>query len=167
MVTIRRVMEMPMVAVTMEVTAHVRAFTRNARPTGNSDYGQRGQNNYRPRYSNDGEYHSRSNNGGGYQPRGGYQQPRENRWGKSRYGQNEGGYQPRGNQGNYRPRYNNNMGNDFENEGGYQPRQQGGYQQNRGGYAPRGGQQGGFRPRLGTRWWQCLWRPSAAASWKL
>ena len=123
-------------------------FTRNARPTGNSDYGQRGQNNYRPRYSNDGEYHSRSNNGGGYQPRGGYQQPRENRWGKSRYGQNEGGYQPRGNQGNYRPRYNNNMGNDFENEGGYQPRQQGGYQQNRGGYAPRGGQQGGFRPRF-------------------
>lgn len=104
-------------------------FTRNARPTGNSDYGQRGQNNYRPRYSNDGEYHSRSNNGGGYQPRGGYQQPR-------------------GNQGNYRPRYNNNMGNDFENEGGYQPRQQGGYQQNRGGYAPRGGQQGGFRPRF-------------------
>lgn len=96
-------------------------FTRNARPTGNSDYGQRGQNNYRPRYSNDGEYHSRSNNGGGYQPRGGYQQPRENRWGKSRYGQNEGGYQPR---------------------------QQGGYQQNRGGYAPRGGQQGGFRPRF-------------------
>lgn len=96
-------------------------FTRNARPTGNSDYGQRGQNNYRPRYSNDGEYHSRSNNGGGYQPRGGYQQPRENRWGKSRYGQNEDGYQPR---------------------------QQGGYQQNRGGYAPRGGQQGGFRPRF-------------------
>ena len=96
-------------------------FTRNARPTGNSDYGQRAQNNYRPRYSNDGEYHSRSNNGGGYQPRGGYQQPRENRWGKSRYGQNEGGYQPR---------------------------QQGGYQQNRGGYAPRGGQQGGFRPRF-------------------
>ena len=96
-------------------------FTRNARPTGNSDYGQRGQNNYRPRYSNDGEYHSRSNNGGGYQLRGGYQQPRENRWGKSRYGQNEGGYQPR---------------------------QQGGYQQNRGGYAPRGGQQGGFRPRF-------------------
>lgn len=103
-------------------------FTRNARPTGNSDYGQRGQNNYRPRYSNDGEYHSRSNNGGGYQPRGGYQQPRENRWGKSRYGQNEGGYAPRGGQqGGFRPRF---QGQGGGNAYGGRP------QQRRGNYDP-------------------------------
>ncbi len=58
---------------------------------------------------------------------------------------NGGGYQPR-QQGGYRPRYNNNG-----EEDGYQPRQQGGYRPRynnngeEGGYQPR--QQGGYRPR--------------------
>lgn len=110
-------------------------FTRNARPAGTGEYVQRGNGNYRPRYGNDGDYQQRQNNGG-YQSRG-YQQ-RENRWGKSRYGQNEEGYRPRYNQGNQ----------NYNAEGGYQPRPQGGYQGNRNGaYSQRGGQ-GGYRPRF-------------------
>ena len=115
-------------------------INRSFRQAGSSDYGnqrpygaQRQAGEYRPRYNAEGGYQpSRRQDGrdGGYQPRNGYQardgyQPRENRWGKSRYGQNGGeggGYQPRGGQN------------------GYQPRRQGG------GYQPRGGQ-GGFRPR--------------------
>ncbi len=92
------------------------------------EYGQsRGGYQQRPRYQQGG-YQPRQ---GGYQSRGGYQQ---------------GGYQqrPRYNNPNYRPRYNQEGGE----EGGYQPRQ-GGYQQ-RGGYQPRGGyQQGGYQPRQG------------------
>ncbi len=145
---------------------------------------------YRPRYNNNDSYRSnsdgyRSNNdgyprrqssggyqqrqGGGYNRQGGYQ-PRENRWGKQRYG-NQDRYN---NEGGYRPRYNNNDGyspregayrsndgyspreggyrsNDAYSprEGGYQPRQ-GGYQ-NRGGYNQRGGygQRGSFGGQRG------------------
>ena len=97
---------------------------------------------------------------GGYQPRqqGGYQQ----RQGGYQQRQ-QGGYQQR-QQGGYRPRYNQQQGddqqkngyqsqqNDYQSQqggyqprqqGGYQPRQQGGYGQQRGGY----GQQGGYRQR--------------------
>ena len=91
------------------------------------EYGQ-SRGGYRPRYQQGG-YQPRQ---GGYQPRGGYQQ---------------GGYQqrPRYNNPNYRPRYNQEGGE----EGGYQPRQ-GGYQPRQGGYQPRGGyQQGGYQPRQG------------------
>ena len=104
---------------------------------------------------------------GGYQPRqqGGYQQ----RQGGYQQRQ-QGGYQQR-QQGGYRPRYNQQQGddqqqngyksqqNDYQSQqggyqprqqGGYQPRQQGGYGQQRGGYGQqRGGygQQGGYRQR--------------------
>lgn len=133
-------------------------FTRNARPAGSSDYSQRGSGNYRPRYNNNdgGDYQPRQNNGG-YQQRSGYQQ-RDNRWSKSRYGQNEGGYRPRYNsnqggqdfntEGGYQPRRQEG-GYQSRQDGGYQPRQQGGYQgANRNGYQQRGGQGGGYRPRF-------------------
>ena len=92
---------------------------------------------------------------GGYQPRqqGGYQQ----RQGGYQQRQ-QGGYQQR-QQGGYRPRYNQQQGddqqqngyksqqNDYQSQqGGYQPRQQGGYQpRQQGGYQPR--QQGGYGQR--------------------
>jgi len=86
------------------------------------------QRQYRPRYN--------SNEGQGYQQRGGYQ-PRQQ--GGYRQNYNQGGYQPR-QQGGYRQNFNQN------GEGGYQPRQQGGYQpRQQGGYQPR--QQGGYQPR--------------------
>ena len=94
---------------------------------------------------------------GGYQPRqqGGYQQ----RQGGYQQRQ-QGGYQQR-QQGGYRPRYNQQQGddqqqngyksqqNDYQSQqGGYQPRQQGGYQpRQRGGYQPR--QQGGYGQQRG------------------
>ena len=76
----------------------------------------------------EGGYQSR-----GYQPRGGYQQPRG--------GYQQGGYQQRP---QYRPQYNGEGENPEENMGGYQQRggyqqQRGGYQQQRGGYQQRGG----------------------------
>ena len=104
---------------------------------------------------------SGSSSNGGYQPRqGGYQQR------QGGYQQRQGGYQQRPQQG-YRPRYNNQEGDDkqqggyqqrgdhprhggHQRQGGYQQRggyQQGGYQQ-RSGYQQRGGyQQGGYRQR--------------------
>ena len=94
---------------------------------------------------------------GGYQPRqqGGYQQ----RQGVYQQRQ-QGGYQQR-QQGGYRPRYNQQQGddqqqngyksqqNDYQSQqGGYQPRQQGGYQpRQQGGYQPR--QQGGYGQQRG------------------
>lgn len=120
-------------------------FTRNPRPAGTGEYGQRGNSNYRPRYGNDGDYPQRQNNGG-YQSRG--YQPRENRWGKSRYGQNDEGYRPRYNQGNQN--YDADGGYQSpRREGGYQPRPQGGYQggNRNGAYSQRGGQ-GGYRPHF-------------------
>ena len=94
---------------------------------------------------------------GGYQPRqqGGYQQ----RQGGYQQRQ-QGGYQQR-QQGGYRPRYNQQQGddqqqngyksqqNDYQSQqGGYQPRQQGGYQpRQQGGYQPR--QQGGYGQQRG------------------
>ena len=94
---------------------------------------------------------------GGYQPRqqGGYQQ----RQGGYQQRQ-QGGYQKR-QQSGYRPRYNQQQGddqqkngyqsqqNDYQSQqGGYQPRQQGGYQpRQQGGYQPR--QQGGYGQQRG------------------
>ena len=94
---------------------------------------------------------------GGYQPRqqGGYQQ----RQGGYQQRQ-QGGYQQR-QQSGYRPRYNQQQGddqqkngyqsqqNDYQSQqGGYQPRQQGGYQpRQQGGYQPR--QQGGYGQQRG------------------
>ena len=79
----------------------------------------------RPRYNSyNQEGKSFEGQQGGYQPRQGGYQPRQ-----------QGGYQPR-QQGGYQPRQ----------QGGYQPRQQGGYQpRQQGGYQPR--QQGGYQPR--------------------
>ena len=115
----------------------------------NSGYQQR-QGGYQPRQQ--GGYQQRQ---GGYQQRqqGGYQQ----RQGGYQQRQ-QGGYQQR-QQGGYRPRYNQQQGddqqqngyksqqNDYQSQqGGYQPRQQGGYQpRQQGGYQPR--QQGGYQPR--------------------
>ena len=114
----------------------------------NSSYQQR-QGGYQPRQQ--GGYQQRQ---GGYQQRqqGGYQQ----RQGGYQQRQ-QGGYQQR-QQGGYRPRYNQQQGddqqkngyqsqqNDYQSQqGGYQPRQQGGYQQ-RGGY---GQQRGGYGQQRG------------------
>ncbi len=117
----------------------------------NSGYQQR-QGGYQPRQQ--GGYQQRQ---GGYQPRqqGGYQQ----RQGGYQQRQ-QGGYQQR-QQGGYRPRYNQQQGddqqqngyksqqNDYQSQqGGYQPRQQGGYQpRQQGGYQPR--QQGGYGQQRG------------------
>lgn len=114
-----------------------------------SQYGQRPQTGYRPRYNaNQGE--------GGYQPRQSQYGQRPQTGYRPRYNANqgEGGYQPRLSQygqrpqTGYRPRYNANQG-----EGGYQPRQQGyqrgGYQRNQYGQPRQGGynRQGGYRQR--------------------
>ena len=117
----------------------------------NSSYQQR-QGGYQPRQQ--GGYQQRQ---GGYQQRqqGGYQQ----RQGGYQQRQ-QGGYQQR-QQGGYRPRYNQQQGddqqkngyqsqqNDYQSQqGGYQPRQQGGYQpRQQGGYQPR--QQGGYGQQRG------------------
>ena len=117
----------------------------------NSGYQQR-QGGYQPRQQ--GGYQQRQ---GGYQQRqqGGYQQ----RQGGYQQRQ-QGGYQQR-QQGGYRPRYNQQQGddqqqngyksqqNDYQSQqGGYQPRQQGGYQpRQQGGYQPR--QQGGYGQQRG------------------
>ena len=117
----------------------------------NSGYQQR-QGGYQPRQQ--GGYQQRQ---GGYQPRqqGGYQQ----RQGGYQQRQ-QGGYQQR-QQGGYRPRYNQQQGDDQQKngyqsqqsdyqsqQGGYQPRQQGGYQpRQQGGYQPR--QQGGYGQQRG------------------
>ena len=121
----------------------------------NSGYQQR-QGGYQPRQQ--GGYQQRQ---GGYQQRqqGGYQQ----RQGGYQQRQ-QGGYQQR-QQSGYRPRYNQQQGddqqqngyksqqNDYQSQqggyqprqqGGYQPRQQGGYGQQRGGY---GQQRGGYGMR--------------------
>ena len=123
----------------------------------NSSYQQR-QGGYQPRQQ--GGYQQRQ---GGYQQRqqGGYQQ----RQGGYQQRQ-QGGYQQR-QQGGYRPRYNQQQGddqqkngyqsqqNDYQSQqggyqprqqGGYQPRQQGGYGQQRGGY---GQQRGGYGQQRG------------------
>ena len=117
----------------------------------NSSYQQR-QGGYQPRQQ--GGYQQRQSGyqqrqQGGYQQRqGGYQQ------------RQQGGYQQR-QQGGYRPRYNQQQGddqqkngyqsqqNDYQSQqGGYQPRQQGGYQpRQQGGYQPR--QQGGYGQQRG------------------
>ena len=116
-------------------------------------YQQRPQQGYRPRYNNQ---DSDDQQQGGYQPRqGGYQsrqggyQPRQGGYQQRQggYQQRQGGYQQRPQQG-YRPRYNNQEGDDKQQGGyqqrGYQPRQ-GGYQRH-GGYQQRGGyQQGGYQ----------------------
>ncbi len=167
-------------------------FSRGTKVGGSNGYSSQSGDNeggYKPRYNSEGGYRPRYNNneggyrsnnneggyhrqgsgyqqrqGGGYNRQGGYQ-PRENRWGKQRYGNqdrysNEGGYRPRYNNNNeggyssreggyrsndtyrsndgYTPREGGYRSNDgYSREGGYQPRQ-GGYQ-NRGGYQQRGG----------------------------
>ena len=90
-----------------------------------SSYGQRQQGGYQPRQQ------------GGYQRQGGYQQR------QGGYQQRQGGYGQQRQQGGYRPRYNQQQGDD--QQGGYQSQQgygqQGGYQQRQGGYQQR---QGGY-----------------------
>ena len=139
-----------------------------------------GSNNGGSRYEGNGDSRNRMNNGqrtGGYQPRfnrneeGGYAGNRENRFGKSRYNQNEGGYRSNNYGGNRE--YN---GGNREYNGGYEQRggdnnyrsqqnyrdggsRQGGYNRNnnqRGGYQPRfnnrneeGGYNGGARQQFG------------------
>ena len=107
------------------------------RPEGfGSSLGSQQQGGYQPRQ---GGYQPRQQ--GGYQPRQGGYQPRQ------QGGYNRGGYQQRP-QGGYRPRYNQDG---EQQQGGYQPRQQG-YrprynqdgEQQQGGYQPR---QQGYRPR--------------------
>ena len=101
---------------------------------------------------------------GGYQQRqGGYQQRQQGGYQQRQGGyqqRQQGGYQQR-QQGGYRPRYNQQQGddqqqngyksqqNDYQSQqGGYQPRQQGGYQpRQQGGYQPR--QQGGYGQQRG------------------
>ena len=118
---------------------------------------------------------------GGYQPRqqGGYQQ----RQGGYQQRQ-QGGYQQR-QQGGYRPRYNQQQGddqqqngyksqqNDYQSQqGGYQPRQQGGYQpRQQGGYQPRqqggyGQQRGGYGQQGGYRQRTADYDPNAKYSMK-
>ena len=118
---------------------------------------------------------------GGYQPRqqGGYQQ----RQGGYQQRQ-QGGYQQR-QQGGYRPRYNQQQGddqqqngyksqqNDYQGQqGGYQPRQQGGYQpRQQGGYQPRqqggyGQQRGGYGQQGGYRQRTADYDPNAKYSMK-
>ena len=99
----------------------------------NSGYQQR-QGGYQPRQQ------------GGYQQRQGGYQPRQ----QGGYQQRQGGYQPRQQggyqqrqQGGYRPRYNQQQGDDQQQKG-YQS-QQSDYQSQQGGYQPR--QQGGYQPR--------------------
>ncbi len=161
-------------------------FSRGTKVGGSNGYGSQSAGNeggYSSRYNNEGGYRPRYNNneggyrsnnsegysqrqggyqsrqGGGYNRQGGYQ-PRENRWGKQRYGNqdrynNEGGYRSNNNEGGYRPRYNNNDGyspreGGYSREGGYQPRQ-GGYRSNDN-YTPREGgysREGGYQPRQG------------------
>ena len=148
-------------------------FTRGSRPAGSSNYSaqrtfegngtERSQGGYRPRYNQaNGGYRDSGNNyepREGYQSRGGYQ-PRENRWGKQRYGQQgDSNYQNYGNRSDYRPRYNADNGystgnNAYGNRGAYGQRQggygqqRGGYGQGRGGFQNGGGQrrQGGYNP---------------------
>ena len=147
----------------------------------NSSYQQR-QGGYQPRQQ--GGYQQRQ---GGYQQRqqGGYQQ----RQGGYQQRQ-QGGYQQR-QQGGYRPRYNQQQGddqqkngyqsqqNDYQSQqggyqprqqGGYQPRQQGGYGQQRGGYGQqRGGygqQRGGYGQQGGYRQRTADYDPNAKYSMK-
>ena len=140
----------------------------------NSSYQQR-QGGYQPRQQ--GGYQQRQ---GGYQQRqqGGYQQ----RQGGYQQRQ-QGGYQQR-QQGGYRPRYNQQQGddqqkngyqsqqNDYQSQqggyqprqqGGYQPRQQGGYGQQRGGY---GQQRGGYGQQRGYRQRTADYDPNAKYSMK-
>ena len=129
-----------------------------SRPTGNyqREYSSNTGRSQRPRIHTQRAYSSEKSNNdeGGFRPEGfgaGLQSS------NSSYQQRQGGYQQR-QQGGYRPRYNQQQGddqqkngyqsqqNDYQSQqGGYQPRQQGGYQprQQRGGY----GQQGGYRQR--------------------
>ena len=99
----------------------------------NSGYQQR-QGGYQPRQQ--GGYQQRQ---GGYQQRqqGGYQQRQQGGYQQRQ----QGGYQQR--QGGYRPRYNQQQGDD-QQQNGYQS-QQNDYQSQQGGYQPR--QQGGYQPR--------------------
>ena len=141
----------------------------------NSGYQQR-QGGYQPRQQ--GGYQQRQC---GYQPRqqGGYQQ----RQGGYQQRQ-QGGYQQR-QQGGYRPRYNQQQGddqqqngyksqqNDYQSQqGGYQPRQQGGYQpRQQGGYQPRqqggyGQQRGGYGQQGGYRQRTADYDPNAKYSMK-
>ena len=147
----------------------------------NSGYQQR-QGGYQQRQ---GGYQQRQ---GGYQPRqqGGYQQ----RQGGYQQRQ-QGGYQQR-QQGGYRPRYNQQQGddqqkngyqsqqNDYQSQqggyqprqqGGYQPRQQGGYGQQRGGYGQQrqggyGQQRGGYGQQGGYRQRTADYDPNAKYSMK-
>ena len=114
----------------------------------------------RPRIHSQRTFNNRTGNNdeGGFRPEGfgaGLQsqqmqrpyRPRNNYGNQGGYGQQRG-YQQRPQQG-YRPRYNNNEG---EEQQGYQPRQ-GGYQPRQGGYQQRGGygqpRQGGYQQRGG------------------
>ena len=134
--------------------------------TQRASYGERPQYGSRPSYNRGGYGNQR--NEGGFMPEG-----FGAAFGSANNGSNEeGGYQPRGgynnNRGGYQPRggYGNNRGGGYQSrEGGYQPRggsynrgggygqqQRGGYGQSRGGYnSNRGGygqqQRGGFGNR--------------------
>ena len=131
-----------------------------SRPTGNyqREYSSNTGRSQRPRIHTQRAYSSdKSNNDeGGFRPEGfgaGLQSS------NSSYQQRQGGYQQR-QQGGYRPRYNQQQGDDQQKngyqsqqggyqprqQGGYQPRQQGGYGQQRGGY---GQQRGGYGQQRG------------------
>ncbi len=144
-------------------------FSRPARPAyGTSSYGSgdndgRGSSSYRPRFnSGDTERGQRQE----YRPRfggGDSYAPRENRFGKSRFGGRDGGFGgDKGREGGFRPRFNSQ-----EPDGGFRDRRsggfrdggdrhdtRGGYQSQRGGYGRpqrnygEDGDNGGFRPRF-------------------
>lgn len=138
------------------------SFNRNRVGSSNYGGGQRSEGGYRSRYNNNqgdnrSSYQNRREDGersygqqGGYRPRfnqgeGGYQRS-ENRWGKSRYGQNSGNnYGGQRQQGGYRPRFNQG-GENEETEGGFRPNS-GGYRPRfQGGYGARPAQRKGYDP---------------------
>ena len=163
----------------------------------NSSYQQR-QGGYQPRQQ--GGYQQRQSGyqqrqQGGYQQRqGGYQQRQQGGYQQRQGGyqqRQQGGYQQR-QQGGYRPRYNQQQGddqqkngyqsqqNDYQSQqggyqprqqGGYQPRQQGGYGQQRGGYGQQrqggyGQQRGGYGQQGGYRQRTADYDPNAKYSMK-
>ena len=161
-----------------------------SRPTGNyqREYSSNTGRSQRPRIHTQRAYSSdkSSNDEGGFRPEGfgaGLQSS------NSGYQQRQGGYQQR-QQGGYRPRYNQQQGDDQQNgyqskqndyqsqqggyqprqQGGYQPRQQGGYGQQRGGYGQqRGGygqQRGGYGQQGGYRQRTADYDPNAKYSMK-
>ena len=118
-------------------------------PRQQGGYQPRQQGGYRPRYNQEGDDQSQNE---GFQSRGGYQ-PRQS-YGQGGYQPRQGGYQPR-QQGGYQQRGGygqQRQGGYGQQRGGYGQQRQGGYGQQRGGYGQQrqggyGQQRGGFRPR--------------------